>query len=117
MILRKGSISAMKGEKVLIPMNMRDGSLICTGKGNPDWNFSAPHGAGRIMSRSRAKDSISMDEYKASMAGIYSTSVVKGTVDEAPQAYKPMEEIIKNITDTVEIIDIVKPIYNFKASE
>lgn len=117
MILRKGSISAMKGEKVLIPMNMRDGSLICIGKGNPDWNFSAPHGAGRIMSRSKAKDSISMDEYKASMAGIYSTSVVKGTVDEAPQAYKPMEEIIKNITDTVEIIDIVKPIYNFKASE
>ncbi len=117
MILRKGSISAMEGEKILIPMNMRDGSLICIGKGNPDWNFSAPHGAGRIMSRSKAKDSISMDAYKSSMEGIYSTSVGRGTIDEAPQAYKPMNEIIDNIKDTVEIVDIIKPIYNFKASE
>ena len=115
MILRKGSISAQKDEKVLIPMNMRDGSLICLGKGNPDWNYSAPHGAGRIMSRSQAKTMVDMDEFTKSMSGIYSTSVVESTRDEAPMVYKPMDEIIKNIEDTVDIVDVIKPIYNFKA--
>ena len=114
-ILRKGSVSAYNGEKLIIPMNMRDGSLICIGKGNPDWNYSAPHGAGRIMSRSYAKDNISMDEFKDSMKGIYSTSIVESTIDESPMAYKPMDEIIKNTRDTVDIVDIIKPIYNFKA--
>lgn len=117
MILRKGSISAQSGEKVIIPMNMRDGSLICIGKGNPDWNYSAPHGAGRILSRSKAKDTISMAEYQESMKGIYTTSVNRGTIDESPMAYKPIEEIMKNIKDTVEIVDIIKPVYNFKAGE
>ena len=116
MILRKGAISAQKGEKVLIPMNMKDGSLICVGKGNPDWNYSAPHGAGRLMSRREAKDSISMTDYKESMKGIYSTSVCKETIDESVFAYKPMQSIIDNIGDTVDIIDIIKPIYNFKAN-
>lgn len=116
MILRKGSISAKAGERVIIPMNMRDGSLICVGKGNPDWNYSAPHGAGRILSRSQAKSSVSMSEFKDSMKGIFSTSICKGTLDESPMVYKPMQEIIDNIKDTVEIIDIIKPIYNFKAS-
>lgn len=115
MILRKGSISAQKGEKVLIPMNMRDGSLICIGKGNPDWNYSAPHGAGRIMSRSQAKNKVGMKEFKNAMNGIYSTSVCESTIDEAPMVYKPMEEIMENIIDTVEIVDVIKPIYNFKA--
>jgi RNA-splicing ligase RtcB len=117
MILRKGSVSAQAGEKIIIPMNMRDGSLICIGKGNPDWNYSAPHGAGRLMSRSVAKESISISEYKESMSGIYSTCINTSTIDESPMAYKPMDEIIKNIQDTVEIIDIIKPIYNFKAGE
>lgn len=117
MILRKGSISAQAGEKVIIPMNMRDGSLICVGKGNEDWNYSAPHGAGRILSRSKAKDTISMTEYQESMKGIYTTSVNMGTIDESPMIYKPMEEIIENIKDTVEIIDVIKPVYNFKAGE
>lgn len=115
MILRKGSISAQNGEKVIIPMNMRDGSLICVGKGNPDWNYSAPHGAGRIMSRNQARENIQLDEFEESMNGIYSSSVVESTIDEAPMAYKPMEEIINSIQDTVEIIDIIKPVYNFKA--
>lgn len=117
MILRKGSVSAQAGERLLIPINMRDGSLICVGKGNPDWNYSAPHGAGRLMSRSEAKERVSMTEYKDSMKGIYTTSVNKSTIDESPMAYKPMEEIIENIKDTVEIIDVIKPIYNFKAGE
>jgi len=117
MILRKGAISAREGEKVLIPINMRDGSLICIGKGNRDWNYSAPHGAGRLMSRSKAKEVITLSEFKKSMEGIYSTTVNKSTIDESPMAYKPMEEIIENIRDTVEIIDIIKPIYNFKAAE
>lgn len=117
MILRKGSISAQDGEKVIIPMNMRDGSLICVGKGNKDWNYSAPHGAGRILSRSKAKDTISMTEYQESMKGIYTTSVNRGTVDESPMVYKPIEEIMENIKDTVDIIDIIKPVYNFKAGE
>lgn len=115
MILRKGAISAQAGEKVIIPMNMRDGSLICVGKGNPDWNYSAPHGAGRVMSRSKAKESINMRDFKESMKDIYSTSVVESTIDEAPMVYKPMDEIIANIKDTVEVMDIIKPIYNFKA--
>lgn len=115
MILRKGAISAQKDEIAIIPMNMRDGSLIVKGKGNQDWNYSAPHGAGRIMSRSEAKNSIAMKEFKESMKDIYSTSVVSSTIDEAPQAYKPMQEIIDNISDTVEIVNIIKPVYNFKA--
>jgi tRNA-splicing ligase RtcB (3'-phosphate/5'-hydroxy nucleic acid ligase) len=114
-IMRKGAVSAKENERLIIPMNMRDGSLICVGKGNSDWNESAPHGAGRIMSRGEAKRSISLDDYKESMEGIYTTCVNQGTLDESPMAYKPMEEIISNIGDTVEIVDIVKPIYNFKA--
>ena len=119
MILRKGSVSAQAGEKLIVPMNMRDGSLICIGKGNPDWNYSAPHGAGRLMSRSKAKENISMEEFKRTMeeAGIYSTSVNRSTLDESPMAYKPMEEIIENIKDTVDIVNVIKPIYNFKAAE
>lgn len=117
MILRKGSISAQKDEEVIIPMNMRDGSLICKGKGNPDWNYSAPHGAGRLMSRTEAKESISMNDYKKSMNGIYSSCISKETIDESAFAYKPMQSIIDNIKDTVDIIDIIKPIYNFKAED
>lgn len=116
MILRKGAVSAELGEKLLIPINMRDGSLICIGKGNEDWNYSAPHGAGRLMSRSKAKEMLSMDDFVNSMNGIFTTSVSTSTIDEAPQAYKSMEEIRTAITDTVEIIDTIKPIYNFKAS-
>lgn len=117
MILRKGAISAQKGEKVLIPINMRDGSLICVGKGNKDWNYSAPHGAGRLMSRSKAKQVISLDEFRKSMEGIYSTTVNRSTLDECALAYKPMDEIVGNIGETVEIIHIIKPIYSFKAAE
>lgn len=117
MILRKGAVSAELGEKLLIPINMRDGSLICIGKGNEDWNYSAPHGAGRLMSRSKAKEMLSMDEFVNSMNGIFTTSVSTATIDEAPQAYKSIEEIRSAITDTVDIIDTIKPIYNFKASE
>jgi tRNA-splicing ligase RtcB (3'-phosphate/5'-hydroxy nucleic acid ligase) len=116
MILRKGAVSAQKGEVLLIPMNMRDGSLICIGKGNPDWNFSAPHGAGRLMSRTSAKENIAMEDFTNSMRGIYSTSVTQNTLDESPMAYKPIQEIIDNIKDTVDIIDIIRPIYNFKAN-
>ena len=115
-IIRKGSISAYKDEKVLIPMNMRDGSIIAIGKGNPDWNYSAPHGAGRIMSRRKAKELVSLDEYYETMNGIYTTSVNESTLDEAPQAYKPIQEIIDNIFDTVDIISVIKPVYNFKAN-
>lgn len=117
MILRKGAISAYKDEKVLIPINMRDGSLLCIGKGNSDWNYSAPHGAGRVMSRRKAKSTISLDEFKKTMVGVYSTSVTKKTIDECALAYKPIEEIIANIQDTVEILDIIRPIYNFKAKD
>lgn len=116
-IVRKGAISAKKGEKVLIPMNMRDGCIIGVGKGNDDWNQSAPHGAGRIMSRMKAKETFNLDEYKESMKDIYTTSVNENTIDEAPFVYKPMQEIIDNISDTVDIIKIIKPIYNFKASD
>ena len=114
-IVRKGAISAKKGEKVLIPINMRDGSIIAVGKGNEDWNNSAPHGAGRLMSRHKAKEMFNIQEFKESMKNIYSTSVVEETIDEAPFVYKPMQEIIDNIKDTVEIEKIIKPIYNFKA--
>jgi RNA-splicing ligase RtcB len=117
MILRKGAVRAEAAERLLIPINMRDGSLICIGKGNPDWNYSAPHGAGRLMSRSKAKEQLSMEEYQTSMNGIYTTSVTQSTIDEAPQAYKPMEEIVRMVADTVEIDDIIKPVYNFKAAE
>lgn len=116
MILRKGAVSAQKDEKLIIPMNMRDGSLICVGKGNPDWNYSAPHGAGRLMSRAKAKRSISMQDFKDTMSDIYTTSVCEETLDEAPQAYKSAEEIMSLIGETVEIVDVVKPIYNFKAN-
>ena len=116
MILRKGAIAAHKGEKVLIPINMRDGSVLAIGKGNPEWNFSAPHGAGRIMSRSKAKDSLNMDEYRNAMAGIYTTSVNEETIDESPMAYKSLEDIIDVIRDSVDIIDVMKPVFNFKAS-
>lgn len=116
-IVRKGAISAKKGEKVLIPMNMRDGCIIGIGKGNDDWNQSAPHGAGRIMSRIKAKQTFNLDEYKESMKGIYTTSINEDTIDEAPFVYKPMQEIIDNIGNTVNVIKIIKPIYNFKASE
>lgn len=116
-IIRKGAVSAKKDEILLIPINMRDGSLLCKGKGNEDWNCSAPHGAGRILSRSEAKELISLDEFKKSMSGIYTTSVCKSTIDESPMAYKPMEEIMNCIKDTVEIMKILKPIYNYKAAE
>lgn len=117
MILRKGAIAARDGEKVLIPINMRDGSVIAVGKGNPDWNFSAPHGAGRVMSRSKAKEELDLDEYKKSMEGIYSTSVNESTIDEAPMAYKSINDIIDDISGSVDILDIMKPVYNFKASD
>ncbi len=117
MILRKGAVSAKKDEKLLIPINMRDGSLICIGKGNADWNFSAPHGAGRLMSRKDAFDRLSMGEYKSEMAGIYTTCVVRNTLDESPMAYKRMDEIMTQIEPTATVIEHIKPIYNFKASE
>ena len=117
MILRKGAVSARRGEKLLIPMNMRDGSLICTGKGNDDWNQSAPHGAGRLMSRAEAKSSFTVSEFKKQMSGIFTTSVSSGTLDECPMAYKPMEAITSCIGDTVEINEIIRPIYNFKAGD
>ncbi len=117
MILRKGAIAAHAGEKVLIPINMRDGSVLAVGKGNAEWNYSAPHGAGRVMSRTEAKQSIDLEAYKKSMQGIYSTSVNADTLDEAPMAYKSLEDIIDVIRDSVDIIDIMKPVYNFKASD
>lgn len=116
-ILRKGAVSAKKNELLIIPMNMRDGSLICKGKGNSDWNYSAPHGAGRLMSRTKANDTLSLSEYEQTMENVYTTSVCKSTLDEAPAAYKPMQEIVERITDTVDIIEHIKPIYNFKATD
>lgn len=117
MILRKGAVSAQEGERLIIPINMRDGSLICTGKGNPDWNCSAPHGAGRLMSRAKAKEAISLEEFEESMKGIFTTSVGTGTIDESPMAYKSIKDILDNIGDTVEVNEIIKPVYNFKAGE
>ena len=116
MILRKGAIAAHAGEKVLIPINMRDGSVLAVGRGNAEWNYSAPHGAGRLMSRAKAKESLSLEEYKKEMAGIYTTSVNERTLDEAPMAYKALEDIIDVIRESVDVIGIMKPIYNFKAS-
>lgn len=117
MILRKGAVSARAGERLLIPINMRDGSLICTGRGNDDWNQSAPHGAGRLMSRSEAKQSFTVSEFKRQMEEIYTTSVGKSTLDECPMAYKRMEDIVDNIGETAKIERIIRPIYNFKAGE
>lgn len=117
MILRKGAVSARRGEKLVIPINMRDGSLLCVGKGNADWNHSAPHGAGRLMSRADAKNSFTLSEFKKQMKGVYSTSVRKDTLDECPMAYKRMEDIVENIADTAEILRVIRPIYNFKAGE
>jgi len=117
MILRKGAVSAKKGEKLLISINMRDGSLVCIGKGNEDWNCSASHGAGRVMSRMKAKRQLSMEEFKVQMSGIYSTTVSKATLDEAPMAYKTMDDIVNNINPTANIEKIIKPIFNFKAAE
>ena len=115
MTLRKGAVSAVNGEVLIIPMNMRDGSLLCRAIGNPDWLYSAPHGAGRLMSRKQAFDTLKMEDFTATMSDVYSTSVCPETIDESPMAYKPMQEIIDAIGDTVEIIDIIKPVYNFKA--
>ena len=117
MILRKGAVSAQAGEKLLIPINMRDGSLICVGKGNEDWNCSAPHGAGRLMSRSAAKQTFTVSEFKKQMDGIYTTSVGRSTLDECPMAYKNMSDIVDNIEPTVTIEAVIKPIYNFKAGD
>ena len=117
MILRKGSVSAQAGERLLIPINMRDGSLLCTGKGNEDWNFSAPHGAGRLMSRSAAKETFTVSEFKKQMEGIYTTSVNRSTLDECPMAYKGMDDIVGNIEPTVSVDAVIKPIYNFKAGD
>ena len=117
MILRKGAVSAKKGEKLLIPMNMRDGSLLCEGKGNPDWNQSAPHGAGRLMSRRAAFSTLSLEAFRAQMQGVYSTSIGADTLDEAPMAYKPMENLLSQISPTVNVLAHIKPVYNFKAAE
>jgi len=115
MILRKGATSAQKDEKLLIPINMRDGSIIAIGKGNSDWNYSAPHGAGRVMSRSQAKNKVKFEDFQASMKNVWTTSVNKNTIDESPFVYKPMEEILAHIGDSVDVLDIIKPLYNFKA--
>ena len=115
-ILRKGAIAAHADERVLIPINMRDGSVLAVGKGNPDWNFSAPHGAGRIFSRTAAKEQLSLEEYRREMAGVYTTSVSEATLDEAPMAYKRLEDIIGVIRESVDVIEVLKPIYNFKAN-
>ena len=117
MILRKGAVSAAAGERLLIPINMRDGSLLCRGKGNPDWNFSAPHGAGRLMSRAQARQSFTVSAFKKEMADIYTTTVGKATLDECPMAYKDMKDILDNIGPTAEVEKIIRPIYNFKAGE
>lgn len=117
MILRKGAIAAHKGEKVLIPINMRDGSVLAIGKGNSEWNYSAPHGAGRIMSRTRARETLNLLEYEKAMEGIYSTSINEKTLDEAPMAYKSLSDILDVIKESVDVIDVMKPVYNFKASD
>jgi len=117
MILRKGAVSAKRGEKLLIPINMRDGSLVCIGKGNDEWNQSAPHGAGRVMSRSKAFKTLSMEEYRMEMSDVFTSSVTEATLDESPMAYKSMEAIVNNIAPTADIVLRIKPVYNFKASE
>lgn len=117
LILRKGAVSAQKGERLIIPINMRDGSILAVGKGNADWNYSAPHGAGRVLSRTKATKTLSMDEFKQTMQGVWTTSVSEETLDEAPMAYKPINEILEKIEETAEIVGFIKPVYNFKASE
>lgn len=117
MILRKGAVSAKAGEQLLIPINMRDGSLLCVGKGNPDWNQSAPHGAGRLMSRKKAKEKLDLGDYRDAMSGIFSTCINNGTLDEAPMAYKSMDAILKHIAPTVDVVKVIKPVFNFKAEE
>ena len=117
MILRKGAVSACAGERLIIPMNMRDGSLICKGLGNEDWNFSAPHGAGRLMNRAEAKHSLTVSAFKKSMEGIYTSCISQETLDECPMVYKPMEDIIAQIAETVKIERVIRPIYNFKAGD
>lgn len=117
MILRKGAVSAKKDEILLIPINMQFGSLLCRGKGNPNWNYSAPHGAGRVMSRRQAKERLSLSDFEKSMQGIYTSSISRDTLDEAPMVYKPAEEIIDQIKDTVDILKVIRPLYNFKAAE
>lgn len=116
-ILRKGAVSARKGETLIIPINMRDGSLLCRGKGNPEWNYTAPHGAGRVMKRSEAKATLSLEKYKMAMQGIYSTSIHESTLDESPMAYRSIDDIIDAVEPTVEIVDVITPVYNFKASK
>ena len=116
MILRKGAIAAHKGEKVLIPINMRDGSILAVGRGDPEWNFSAPHGAGRLMSRAAAREALRMEDYEAAMRGIYTTCVAPATIDEAPMAYKPLEDILDAIRASVDVLEVMRPIYNFKAT-
>lgn len=117
MILRKGAVSAREGEQLLIPINMRDGSLLCVGKGNPDWNQSAPHGAGRLMSRKKAKEKLDLGDYRDAMSGVFSTCINNGTLDEAPMAYKSMDAILKHIEPTVGVVKVIKPVFNFKAEE
>lgn len=116
-VLRKGAVSAQKGEKLLIPINMRDGSLLCVGKGNEEWNFTAPHGSGRVMKRSEAKESFTIEEYRKEMEGIFTTSVNESTIDESPMAYRRIDEILDAIEPTADVIDILSPVYNFKASK
>ena len=115
-ILRKGAVSAQEGEKLIIPINMRDGSLICVGKGNPDWNYTAPHGAGRVLKRSDAKATVTLEEYREAMKGVYSTSVNESTIDESPMAYRSMDDIYNTVDPTAAVTDIITPVYNFKAS-
>ena len=117
MILRKGAVSAQKGEKLLIPLNMRDGSLICIGKGNASWNCSAPHGAGRLLSRKKAKATLDVEEFRTQMQGIYSTTISENTLDESPMAYKRLEDIVDNVKPTVKIVKRILPVYNFKSDE
>ena len=117
MVLRKGAVSAKAGERLIIPMNMRDGCLLCVGKGNEDWNRSAPHGAGRLMSRTDARQSFTLSQFKREMAGIYSTSISRDTLDESPMAYKPMDSILAQLATTTEVTEIIKPVYSFKAVE
>ena len=116
-ILRKGAISAQEGEKIIVPLNMRDGCLICKGRGNEEYNYSAPHGAGRLLSRADAKVAIDLEDYEKAMEGIYTTSVNYSTIDESPFAYKPIESILDNIQDTVEVVKIIKPVYNYKCCD
>lgn len=113
--MRKGAIAAHKGERVLIPINMRDGSILAVGRGDPAWNYSGPHGAGRLMSRTQARERLTLEEFQKTMAGVYTTSIGEGTLDEAPMAYKSIDDIIDVIRDAVDVVEVLKPVYNFKA--